>query len=94
MSTGLVVVQILNGLQFGVLLFLIAAGLTLVFGVMDFINLAHGVQYMSSSKKGTWSGPVRLRRLPPTPASVSAIFRCEPRDWGNVRHANPPRDSG
>src|SRR4029079_18585129 len=46
MSTGLVVVQILNGLQFGVLLFLIAAGLTLVFGVMDFINLAHGVQYM------------------------------------------------
>ena len=36
----------LNGLQFGVLLFLIAAGLTLVFGVMDFINLAHGVQYM------------------------------------------------
>jgi branched-chain amino acid transport system permease protein len=45
MST-LLVVQILNGLQLGVLLFLIAAGLTLVFGVMDFINLAHGVQYM------------------------------------------------
>lgn len=46
MSTGLLIVQILNGLQLGVLLFLIAAGLTLVFGVMDFINLAHGVQYM------------------------------------------------
>ena len=46
MSTTLLVVQILNGLQLGVLLFLIAAGLTLVFGVMDFINLAHGVQYM------------------------------------------------
>ena len=46
MSTGLFVVQVLNGLQFGVLRFLIAAGLTLVFGVMDFINLAHGVQYM------------------------------------------------
>jgi branched-chain amino acid transport system permease protein len=45
-STTLLVVQILNGLQLGVLLFLIAAGLTLVFGVMDFINLAHGVQYM------------------------------------------------
>ena len=43
---SLLVVQILNGLQLGVLLFLIAAGLTLVFGVMNFINLAHGVQYM------------------------------------------------
>jgi branched-chain amino acid transport system permease protein len=46
MPLSLVIVQTLNGLQFGVLLFLIAAGLTLVFGVMDFINLAHGVQYM------------------------------------------------
>jgi branched-chain amino acid transport system permease protein len=46
MSATFVLVQILNGLQLGVLLFLIAAGLTLVFGVMDFINLAHGVQYM------------------------------------------------
>lgn len=46
MSLGLVLVQALNGLQFGVLLFLVAAGLTLVFGVMDCINLAHGVQYM------------------------------------------------
>ncbi|MGZ8388163.1 MAG: branched-chain amino acid ABC transporter permease [Rhodoplanes sp.] len=46
MSTTLLVVQVLNGLQLGVVLFLIAAGLTLVFGVMDFINLAHGVQYM------------------------------------------------
>lgn len=43
---GLFLVQLLNGLQLGVLLFLVAAGLTLVFGVMDFINLAHGVQYM------------------------------------------------
>ena len=46
MSSSLLLIQILNGLQLGVLLFLIAAGLTLVFGVMDFINLAHGVQYM------------------------------------------------
>jgi branched-chain amino acid transport system permease protein len=46
MSTTLFVVQVLNGLQLGILLFLIASGLTLVFGVMDFINLAHGVQYM------------------------------------------------
>jgi branched-chain amino acid transport system permease protein len=46
MSTSLFVVQVFNGLQLGILLFLVAAGLTLVFGVMDFINLAHGVQYM------------------------------------------------
>jgi branched-chain amino acid transport system permease protein len=46
MSTTLLLIQVLNGLQFGIILFLIAAGLTLVFGVMDFINLAHGVQYM------------------------------------------------
>ena len=46
MSAALFIVQTLNGLQLGILLFLIAAGLTLVFGVMDFINLAHGVQYM------------------------------------------------
>jgi len=46
MYTTLIAVQTLNGLQLGIILFLIAAGLTLVFGVMDFINLAHGVQYM------------------------------------------------
>ncbi|WP_201830183.1 branched-chain amino acid ABC transporter permease [Microvirga zambiensis] len=46
MTATLLFVQTLNGLQFGLILFLIAAGLTLVFGVMDFINLAHGVQYM------------------------------------------------
>ena len=42
----LVVEQLLNGLQFGLLLFLLAAGLTLVFGIMDFVNLAHGSLYM------------------------------------------------
>src|ERR1700758_679441 len=42
----LLVEQILNGLQFGLLLFLLAAGLTLVFGIMDFVNLAHGSLYM------------------------------------------------
>jgi branched-chain amino acid transport system permease protein len=36
----------LNGLQFGLMLFLLAAGLTLVFGIMDMINLAHGSLYM------------------------------------------------
>jgi branched-chain amino acid transport system permease protein len=42
----LLVEQGLNGLQLGVMLFLMAAGLTLVFGIMDMINLAHGSLYM------------------------------------------------
>lgn len=52
MNATLLLVQALNGLQFGILLFLVAAGLTLVFGVMDFINLAHGVQYMLGAYLG------------------------------------------
>jgi branched-chain amino acid transport system permease protein len=46
MSTALFVIQTLNGLALGTLLFLIASGLTLIFGIMNFVNLAHGVQYM------------------------------------------------
>lgn len=46
MSAILLAEQVLNGLQFGVMLFLMAAGLTLVFGVMGLINLAHGSLYM------------------------------------------------
>src|SRR5437763_10054349 len=42
----LVLEQCLNGLQLGLLLFLLAAGLTLVFGIMDLVNLAHGSLYM------------------------------------------------
>ena len=38
--------QLLNGLGYGLMLFLIAAGLTLVFGIMDTMNLAHGSLYM------------------------------------------------
>lgn len=46
MSVILIVEQVLNGLQFGIMLFLMAAGLTLIFGVMGLINLAHGSLYM------------------------------------------------
>ncbi|MCB8835896.1 branched-chain amino acid ABC transporter permease [Aurantimonas sp. VKM B-3413] len=43
---NLFLLQALNGVQFGILLFLVAAGLTLIFGIMNLINLAHGVLYM------------------------------------------------
>lgn len=46
MDFALLTEQLLNGVQFGVMLFLMAAGLTLVFGVMGLINLAHGSLYM------------------------------------------------
>lgn len=46
MTVSLVTEQLLNGLQLGVMLFLMAAGLTLIFGVMGLINLAHGSLYM------------------------------------------------
>ncbi|OLP56353.1 ABC transporter permease [Rhizobium rhizosphaerae] len=46
MNTVLLINQLLNGVQLGLILFLLAAGLSLVFGIMDFINLAHGVSYM------------------------------------------------
>ena len=46
MQIALFIEQILNGLQLGVMLFLMAAGLTLIFGVMGLINLAHGSLYM------------------------------------------------
>ena len=42
----LVVIQILNGLQYGLLIFLAASGLTLIFGIMGIINLSHGSFYM------------------------------------------------
>ncbi|MDR2837793.1 MAG: branched-chain amino acid ABC transporter permease, partial [Azonexus sp.] len=46
MTWTLFLEQCLNGLQFGLMLFLLAAGLTLIFGIMDLINLAHGSLYM------------------------------------------------
>ncbi len=46
MTFALVFEQLLNGLQYGVMLFLMAAGLTLVLGIMNFVNLAHGSFYM------------------------------------------------
>jgi branched-chain amino acid transport system permease protein len=46
MTFGLVFEQLLNGIQLGVMLFLLAAGLTLVLGIMNMVNLAHGSLYM------------------------------------------------
>lgn len=54
MGPALLLEQALNGLQLGVTLFLLAAGLTLVFGIMDVINLAHGSFYMVGAYLTAW----------------------------------------
>jgi branched-chain amino acid transport system permease protein len=46
MSPELALLQALNGISFGALLFILAAGLSLIFGMMDVVNLAHGAFYM------------------------------------------------
>ena len=60
MRISLFLEQVLNGLQFGVMLFLMSAGLTLVFGVMGLINLAHGSLYMigafAAAAIASWTG--------------------------------------
>jgi len=49
MDLTLLIAQLLNGLQLGILLFLLASGLTLIFGIMNFVNLAHGSLYMAGA---------------------------------------------
>jgi branched-chain amino acid transport system permease protein len=49
MTIALFVEQLMNGVQFGVTLFLMSAGLTLVFGIMNMINLTHGTMYMAGA---------------------------------------------
>ncbi len=76
MSPILLIEQILNGLQFGVMLFLMAAGLTLIFGVMGLINLAHGSLYMigafAAAAVAGWSGSFLLALAAALAAAAAA----------------------
>lgn len=54
-STDVVILQLANGLSFGVIFALIASGITLMWGIMDFINMAHGDLYMLGAY-GAWLG--------------------------------------
>ncbi|MBB3065815.1 branched-chain amino acid ABC transporter permease [Limibacillus halophilus] len=66
--------QILNGLQFGVMLFLLAAGLTLVLGIMNLVNLAHGSLYMVgafvTAAVTSWSGSFMIGLAIALPATM------------------------
>ena len=74
MSWALVLEQTLNGLQYGVMLFLMAAGLTLVFGIMNLVNLAHGSLYMVGAYLAAafaqWSGSFGLGVALALPATL------------------------
>jgi len=54
MNFSFFLIQLLNGMQYGLLLFLVASGLTLVFGIMGIINLAHGSFYMVGAYLAWW----------------------------------------
>lgn len=54
MDAVTIAVQILNGVQYGLVLFLVASGLTLVFGILGVINLAHGAFYMLGAYLAWW----------------------------------------
>ncbi len=77
----LVVEQILNGLQLGITLFLMSAGLTLVFGIMGVINLAHGSFYMIGAYVGATvaaqTGSFLLGVLAALPAAALAGMAVE-----------------
>src|SRR5467141_3680402 len=74
MNAALVLEQTLNGLQYGVMLFLMAAGLTLVFGIMNLVNLAHGSLYMVGAFLATafahWTGSFFLGAVLALPATL------------------------
>ena len=76
MSTALLLEQLLNGIQFGVMLFLMAAGLTLIFGVMGLINLAHGSLYMvgafACAAVAAWTGSFWLGIVASLAAAAAA----------------------
>jgi branched-chain amino acid transport system permease protein len=76
LSTALLIEQLLNGLQFGVMLFLMAAGLTLIFGVMGLINLAHGSLYMigafACAAVAAWTGSFWLGLIASLGAAAAA----------------------
>ncbi|MDD9812531.1 MAG: branched-chain amino acid ABC transporter permease [Gammaproteobacteria bacterium] len=74
MDWHLLIAQLLNGLQLGLLLFLLAAGLSLVFGIMDFINLSHGAFYMLGAFICAGVASVTGSLLAAALAAVTAVF--------------------
>jgi len=83
----LVLIQILNGLQYGLLIFLAASGLTLIFGIMGIINLSHGSFYMLGAYLAltltSWTGDIFLALLFGIPLAFLFGAAIE---WLLIRH--------
>ncbi|MGR4000691.1 MAG: branched-chain amino acid ABC transporter permease [Alphaproteobacteria bacterium] len=58
MSLSLILLQLVNGVHYGLLLFLVAGGLSLIFGLLGVVNLAHGSFYMFGAWIAWWAGVV------------------------------------
>ena len=90
-------IQCLNSLQYGLLLFLVASGLTLIFGIMGVINLAHGSFYMIGAYMAyALAAPVAtptswLPRSRPTNSSSPISPRTTARSGSTVRSSSPRR---
>src|SRR5262245_48542934 len=83
----LILLQVLNGLQYGLLIFLAASGLTLVFGILGIINLSHGSFYMLGAYLAVtltgWFGDVFLALAVGIPLAFMFGAAIE---WLFVRH--------
>jgi len=96
-SPALLVLQILNGLQFGMMLFLFAAGLTLVLGIMNLLNMAHGSFFMLGAYFAAtfqyWTGNIPLGILLAIPATFVAGIAIELIIVRRLYARTPPRAS-
>lgn len=81
MDSLFILIQILNSVQYGLLLFLIASGLTLVFGILQVINLAHGSFYMVGAYLAFWlaaqTGSLSVAILAGLPLAIVLGFMVE-----------------
>lgn len=81
MDLWILLIQVLNGVQYGLLLFLVASGLTLIFGIMGIINLAHGSFYMLGAYLAYWlaasTGSLTLSVLLSLPIAAAVGYVIE-----------------
>ncbi|MCS6810054.1 MAG: branched-chain amino acid ABC transporter permease [Tepidimonas sp.] len=87
MDLANILIQLLNGVQYGLLLFMLAAGLTLIFGIMGVVNLAHGSFYMLGAYLAWWLvGLIDSLPLAIAVGAGLALLLGWLLEWGLFRH--------